>query len=184
MTRFAGRVNSRACSVAAAFCLAVTAARAAEPGTAPPRDRKKTLAARDAAEVAGVIAGSAKALNDFPRTRNKGAILSFYTKSYTVVENGEESSLEEASQLLSDLEDRLERGEEVGISSRARNIEVRVAGKIAWATYDYEFKIALEDGDWGADDGKCTSVLVKSGSNWLVEPATEFPKHERALNLQ
>jgi len=169
MTRHGGRPKWTRCAVAAALCLAVGAASAAERGSAPPRDRKEEQAARDAAEVARTIAASAKALSDFPKTRNKESVLSFYTKSYTVVENGEESSLEDQRQLLADLQSRLEQGEEIGISSRTWNIQVRVSGKIAWATYDYEFTIALGEEDSGADQGKCTSILVKSGSSWRVE---------------
>src|SRR3990172_9922093 len=114
MTSIAGRVILKACCVAAALSLAVAAARTADRGGPRPRDRKEELAARDAAEVAKAIAGSAKALSDFPRTRNRGAVLAFYAKTYTVVENGEESTLEGEKQLLSELEDRLEEGQDVG----------------------------------------------------------------------
>ncbi len=168
MTRFTGRLTWKACCAASALSLAVAAGATSGAGAAS-RDRKEDQASRDAAEVAKAIAGSAKALSDFPRTRNRGAVLSFYAKTYTVVENGEESSLEGEKELLSELLDQMEEGQEVGISSMVRNIQVRVAGKIAWATYDYEFKIALRGGDWGADEGKCTSILVKPGSAWLLE---------------
>lgn len=138
---------------------------------------KETRVARDAtsrleheaAAVANTISASAKALTDFPRTRNAAAVLSFYAKDYRGVENGEESSLDDERQILSDLRNRLESGTPVRIASSARNIRVQVVGEVAWATYDYVFKIAIGDEDWDEENGKCTSVLKKNGSSWLLE---------------
>lgn len=124
---------------------------------------------REATAVARTITASAQALSDFPRTRNTGSVLSFYSKDYVGVENGEESSLDDERQILTELRDRIERGVSIEISNSARNIRVRVVGSIAWATYDYLFRIAVGDGDWDEESGKCTSVLEKSGTAWLLD---------------
>jgi ketosteroid isomerase-like protein len=164
MKSIAGRATLAVGLVALAVAAVAAKARTADKAPETGRD-----SAEQAALVAKTIAGSARALNDFPRTRNVESVLAFYAKDYTGIENGEETSLNDQRQLLSDLAERIGRGESVGISSTARNVRVRVAGSMAWATYDYVFKIAVGEEDWDEEDGKCSSVLEKSGSTWLLE---------------
>ncbi len=168
MTSIVRRATLAACLAAVALAAAAAQVRTIDKGRSA-RDGSAEQTSRSAAAVARAISGSARALSDFPKTRNADSVLSFYAKDYTGIENGEESSLEDERQLLSDLEERIDQGVTVGISSRAQNIRVRVAGPIAWATYDYVFKIAVADSDWDEEEGKCTSVLEKIGSAWLLK---------------
>ena len=147
------------------------------PASAPARtSRSAEHASREAAAVQRTIEASARAFTEFTRTRSIESVLAFYAKDFTGIENGQDAGLDSQRELLEDLRDQLSDGASVGLSFRATNVEVRVTGSIAWATYDYLFRIAASDGAWDEEEGKCSSVLEKSGASWLF-------KHEHCSSL-
>lgn len=131
--------------------------------------RSAEHASRDIAAVRRTIEASARAFTEFTRTRSIESVLAFYAKDFTGIENGQDAGLDNQRELLEELRDQLSGGASVGLSFRATNVEVRVTGSIAWATYDYLFRIAAADGAWDEEEGKCSSVLEKSGSSWLFK---------------
>ena len=114
------------------------------------------------------ILASAKALSDFPSTRNVDAVLSFFAERFTGVDNGLETDIESQRELLLDLEDQIRMGVPVRISLRASAIRVHLAGPFAWATYDYGFRVGAGSESGDEEQGKCSSVLVKRKSSWLL----------------
>ena len=122
---------------------------------------------KEAAAVERVIRNAAQALTDFPRTRDVHAVLSNYAAGFTGIDNGEETSLDDQRNLLSDLEDQLASGTRVVLSMRAGNIRVRISGQMAVATYDYSFRIGIAGEFTDEEEGKCTSILEKNGTAWL-----------------
>ena len=131
---------------------------------------------RDSAAVLRTIEASARAFTEFTKTRSIESVLAFYAKDFTGIENGQEAGLDTQRELLEDLRDQMTVGANVGLSLKASNIEIRVTGPIAWATYDYLFRIASADGTWDEEEGKCSSVLEKSGAVWLF-------KHEHCSSV-
>lgn len=133
-------------------------------------------ATREASSVQRTIEGAARAFSEFPKTRDVDAVLSFYARDFTGIENGEATTLGDQRDLLLDLRDQLATGAFVGLVLRTRNIRVRVEGEIAWATYDYLFRIAAADGGWQDEEGMCSSILQKEGRAWRF-------KHEHCSSV-
>lgn len=123
--------------------------------------------AKDAAAVERVIRGAAQALTDFPSTLDADAVLSNYAPGFTGIENGQETNLQDQRDLLADLREQLAAGSRVILSMRAANIRVRVSGTLAVATYDYAFRIGIAGESIDEEEGKCTSILEKTGGRWL-----------------
>ncbi len=138
--------------------------------------RASEHSSREATAVQRTIEASARAFTEFPRTKSIESVLSFYAKDFTGIENGQDAGLDTQRELLEELKDQLSSGANVGLSFRASNVEVRVTGSTAWATYDYLFHIGTPDGAWEEEEGKCSSVLEKAGSAWLF-------KHEHCSSL-
>src|SRR5262245_53907550 len=120
----------------AALCIALTFS-----SSLPAESQNK--AAKEAAAVERVIRAAAQALSDYPRTLDVDSVLSFYAAGFVGSENGEETSLQDQRDLLTDLSDELAAGTHVVLSFRAESIRVRVVGQLAIATYDYAFKIGV-----------------------------------------
>lgn len=150
-------------AIAAAAALTMTAGARNVAAPRPPGDDAPS---RDAVAVSKTIEASTRAFSEFPKTRSIESVLSFYSREFTGVENGAESDLDAQRALLEDLREQIAQGAFVGLSLQARNITVRTAGDFAWATYDYRFRIGSAGGDWDEEEGKCSSILARSGRAW------------------
>jgi hypothetical protein len=89
-----------------------------------------------------------KTLNDlatvntqFPKTKDPQSILRFYSQDYAGINNGQSESLKDIEKYLSELNDRINLGEPIGISSKVANIKTNVTGASGWATFEFEYKI-------------------------------------------
>src|SRR5437016_4062447 len=77
--------------------------------------------------VRTLITDQAKALSDFPRSRDKHAVLKFFFQDYSSITDGEVGNLKDMEKELSDLEKQINLGNPLGISDRVSNIKVQVS---------------------------------------------------------
>ena len=124
---------------------------------------------QDAAAIEKTISDTAKAFTEFPRTRDKQALLRAYTKDYAGIQDGEVETLARTEEWLAGLEEQLKLGKPIGIVAQVRNVKVHSSGAFAWATYDYEFKVGEAGNVVQEDSGMCTSILRKDGTAWLIQ---------------
>jgi ketosteroid isomerase-like protein len=125
-------------------------------------------AAEDGQAIEKAIKETAKATATFSETRDKQAVLSFYTKDYLGIQDGEAETRDSIEKWLTDYESELKQGSTLRFISVVSNLKPGVAGSMAWATYDYVFQ-AIRNGELeGQDAGKCTSLLRKEASTWQI----------------
>jgi len=128
----------------------------------------QTWAGLEEDAVEQVISTAAKSVATFSESRDRQSILKFYTTDYQGIQDG---ALEDRGAIegwLSDYEAELDRGSTLRFISALSDLKVRVIGPTAWATYDYVFQAVRKGELEGQDSGKCTSVLRKEGSAWLI----------------
>jgi ketosteroid isomerase-like protein len=115
------------------------------------------------------IKDAAMAASTFSESRDKHAVLKLYTKDYVGIQDGETETRESIEKWLSDYESELKNGSSLRFISSVSNLQVRIPGSMAWATYDYVFQ-AIRKGDLeGQDSGQCTTLLRKEGATWLIQ---------------
>lgn len=128
-----------------------------------------SFAAQEEDAIEKVITGSAKALSDFPRTRDKQSILKFYSKDYVGIQDGRLETSGATESWLSDLDKQLKLGKPLGILFDVKDIKVHVFGTVGWATYQYEFKFGEAGNVVQEEKGMCTSIHRKVGELWLID---------------
>src|SRR3989442_2718090 len=139
----------------------------------PSSDATKGETAKDkSTEVVAIektITDLAKSLTDFPKTRDKQSVLRFATKDYVGIQDGEDANPKETDQYLSDLLERINLGEPIGISYQVTNINTHVSGNTAWATYDFTHKLGRAGMPLEAVEGKRTAILRRESDVWLFQ---------------
>jgi len=128
-----------------------------------------SFAAQEEDAIEKVITESAKALSDFPRTRDKQSVLKFYTKNYVGIQNGKLETLETMENWLSVLDKQLKLGKPLGIVAEVKDIKVRMFGTMGWTTYQYEFKFGEAGNVVQEEKGMCSSIHRKVGELWLID---------------
>ena len=124
--------------------------------------------AGDEEAIESTIREAAKATATFSETRDKQAVLKLYAKDYWGVQDGVAETRDAIEKWLSDYHEELTQGSTLRFISVVSNLKVGLAGSMAWATYDYVFQ-AIRNGELeGQDAGKCTSLLRKESSTWLI----------------
>ena len=119
--------------------------------------------------VERVLLAEAKSSATFAETRDRQAVLKLYTSDYNGVQDGEVETRESIEKWLSEYGSALDQGSRVHFLGTVSNVKTHMAGSMAWATYDYVFQ-AIRNGELDAQDrGRCTSVLRKEPSGWLIQ---------------
>ena len=119
--------------------------------------------------VEKVLLAEAKSSATFAETRDRQTVLKLYTADYSGVQDGEVETRETIEKWLSEYGSALDKGSRVHFLGAVTNLSTHVAGSTAWATYDYVFQ-AIRNGELDAQDrGRCTSVLRKEASGWLIQ---------------
>lgn len=115
------------------------------------------------------VKDAAMAAATFSETKDKQAVLKLYTKDYVGIQDGETETRDSIEKWLSDYESELNKGSNLRFISVVSNLQVRIPGPTAWATYDYVFQ-AIRKGELEAQDsGQCTTILRKEGATWLIQ---------------
>jgi ketosteroid isomerase-like protein len=122
----------------------------------------------DEEAVERVVAAEAKSSATFAETRDKQAVLKLYTADYSGVQDGEAETRESIEKWLTEYGSALGQGSRVHFLGAISNLDTHISGPTAWATFDYVFQ-AIKNGELDAQEhGKCTSVLRKETSGWLI----------------
>jgi len=122
----------------------------------------------DEETVERVLIAEAKSSATFAETRDKQTVLKLYTTDYSGVQDGEAETRETIEKWLSEYGSALEQGTRVHFLGAVSNLTTHISGPTAWATYDYIFQ-AIRNGELDAQErGKCTSILRKESSGWLI----------------
>ena len=135
---------------------------------------------KEEALVEKTIVDIANAFTEFPKTKDPQSIRRFYAQGYTGITNGKSNSLKETEKYLSDVLERINLGEPIGISAKVEHIKANVVGTLGWATFDYEYKLGRGGMALETDQGPCTTIFRKKGDAWLVQhehcsTASQFP---------
>jgi ketosteroid isomerase-like protein len=118
--------------------------------------------------VEKAIRAAAKSVATFSESRDRQSILKFYSLDYRGVQDGEFEDRDAIERWLSDYEAELNGGSTLRFISAVSDLKVQVTGSTAWGTYDYVFQ-AIRKGELeGQDSGKCTSLLRKENSSWVI----------------
>ena len=127
------------------------------------------LAGIDEDAVEKILLAEAKSSATFAETRDTQAVLKLYTTDYSGVQDGETETRETIEKWLSEYGSALDKGSRVHFLGAISNLNTHVAGSTAWVTYDYVFQ-AIRNGELDAQEhGKCTSLLRKETSGWLIQ---------------
>jgi ketosteroid isomerase-like protein len=122
----------------------------------------------DEEAVEGVLLAEAKSSATFAETRDTEAVLKLYTTDYSGVQDGQAEGRDSIEKWLSEYRSALEEGSRVHFLGALSNVNTHISGAIAWATFDYVFQ-AIKNGELDAQEhGKCTSILRKENSGWLI----------------
>jgi ketosteroid isomerase-like protein len=158
--------GSTACLFALLLCQGCTGKEESSSGT-----HKETGGGKTQAEalVEKIILELANANTDFPKSKDPQSILRFYTQDYSGIDDGKGESLKDIQKSLSDVLERINLGEPIGVSARVANIKSNVTGTFGWATYDYEYKVGRGGVVMQSDQGKCTDIFRKQGDSWLIQ---------------
>ena len=124
--------------------------------------------AEEVGTIERAVKGAAMASATFSETRDKQAVLKLYTNDYVGIQDGETETRESIEKWLSDYESELNKGSNLRFISAVSNLKPGVAGFTAWATYDYVFQAIRNGVLEGQDVGKCTNLLRKEASTWLI----------------
>ena len=125
--------------------------------------------AEEVAAIEKIIKEAAMVPATFSETRDKQAVLKLYTKDYLGIQDGETETRDSIEKWLSEYESELNKGSTLRFISVLSNLRVRIPGSTAWATYDYVFQAVRKGELEGQDSGKCTTILRKEGSAWLIQ---------------
>ena len=125
-------------------------------------------AGSDEEAIERLLVAEAKSSATFADGRDKEAVLNLYTADYSGVQDGEVETRDSIERWLSEYGSALEQGSRVHFLGALSNISTHISGSTAWATYDYVFQ-AIKNGEFDAQEhGKCTSILRKDVSRWLI----------------
>jgi len=125
-------------------------------------------AGTDEEAIEQTIRNAAKAAATFSETRDKPAVLRLYTDDYEGIQDGEAETRHAIVTWLTDYESELKQGSALRFIGSVSNVKVRSLGSTAWATYDYVFQATRNGELEGLDSGKCTSLLRREPSGWLI----------------
>ena len=115
-----------------------------------------------------VLLEEAKSSATFAESRDKQAVLKLYTTDYSGVQDGEAETRESIEKWLTEYGSALDQGSRVHFLGAISNLDTHISGPTAWATFDYVVQ-AIKNGELDAQEhGKCTSVLRKEASGWLI----------------
>ena len=126
------------------------------------------FAGQDEEAVERTIKAASSAAATFSETRDKQAVLQWYSDNYEGTQDGETETKAAIEKWLDAYGSELQQGSRLHFLGAVSNLKPTVSGTLAWATYDYLFQ-AIRNGELeGQDVGKCTGLLKKEGSRWLI----------------
>lgn len=123
---------------------------------------------QDEDAIGTTIKEAATSAATFSETKDRRAVLKLYSDDYQGTQDGESETKAAIEKWLADYESELKQGSRLRFISAVTNLKTGVSGAFGWATYDYVYQ-AIRNGELeGQDTGKCTTLLRKEASSWLI----------------
>jgi ketosteroid isomerase-like protein len=104
----------------------------------------------------------------FPETRDRQTLLQLYASEYEGIQDGQAESKDAIENWFVEYEAELKQGSTLRFIGTVSNLRLHVDGTRAWGTYDYVFQAVRHGQLEGQDAGKCTSLLRRDTSAWLI----------------
>ena len=128
----------------------------------------QVFAGQQEEEVEKTVKGASAAAASFSESRDKDAVLQWYSDDYQGIQDGETETKAAIDTWLDAYGAELQQGSRLYFIGAVSNLKPTVIGSLAWATYDYVFQ-AVRNGELeGQDIGKCTGLLRKEATRWLI----------------
>jgi ketosteroid isomerase-like protein len=118
--------------------------------------------------IVATLTNVANAESQFSKTKDSASILRFYTQDYAGVKDGRSQTVKDQETYLAEMLDQVNLGEPISISSKVMNIKPSVAGRLGWATYEYEYKVGRSGVLQQVSQGQCTAIFKKQADSWLI----------------
>jgi ketosteroid isomerase-like protein len=122
---------------------------------------------QDKAAIKKTLDDAARAIMDFPRTRDIEGNLRFYAEEFFEIRDGKLETRADVRQYLGMILEDMRLGKTPVFSVQYSNISINANGSLAWASYDMALKYGAAGTLTTALDKKCTSIFRRSGSGWL-----------------
>ena len=117
--------------------------------------------------IAKLIQSVSHAMVDLPKTKNVKAVLQYFAGDYTFLEDGEFKTLKDLEEVLQSFAAEKASEELIEIKDDVVNLQVRIVGAWAWATYDETFTAMSSGHILDEDVSKCTGIFRKTKGRWL-----------------
>jgi ketosteroid isomerase-like protein len=140
-------------------------------GDSPPSQQiaKRDVITQEEGLIVTTLNEVASAESQFYSTKDTASIVGFYAQDYAGIKGGKTVTVQDKNKYLTEVLDRVNRGEPIGISSKFMNIKSSVEGPLGWATYEYEYKVTRSGVLQGVSQGQCTVILKKQAGSWLIQ---------------
>ena len=132
------------------------------------QNAKGDVITQEEALIVTMLNNIANAESQFSKTKDSASILLFYTQDYAGIKDGKSETVKDQEEYLAEVLDQINLGEPIGIVSNFMNIKPSVAGRLGWATYEYEYKIVRSGVLQRFSQGQCTTIFRKQGDSWLI----------------
>lgn len=123
---------------------------------------------QDEEAIETIIKEAATAAATFSETGDRQAVLKLYTDDYQGTQDGESETKAAIEKWLGEYESELKKGSRLRFISAVTNLKAGLSGAFGWATYDYVFQAVRQGELEGQDTGKCTTLLRKEASSWVI----------------
>lgn len=133
------------------------------------QNAKRDVITQEEGRIVTTLNEVASAESQFYRTKDTAFIAGFYAQDYAGIKGGKAETVKDKNKYLTEVLDRVNRGEPIGISSKFMNIKSSVEGMLGWATYEYEYKVRRSGVLQEISQGQCTAILKKQADSWLIQ---------------
>lgn len=130
----------------------------------------QAVAGPDEAAVISLLEAQSKAESAFPRTLDVASVLNIYAPDSANVNDGKLESLANVKASLEQLEELVNLGKQIGISSKRTNIVAKSVGPgYVFVSFDFTSKAAESGTVMYEKSGKCTTLFKKFAASWKIQ---------------
>ena len=133
-----------------------------------PQNARGDVITEDEGLIVATLNNVANAESQFSNTKDSVSILRFYTQDYAGIKDGKPETVKDQEKYLAEVLGQIHSDEPIGISSKVMNIKPNIAGRLGWATYEYEHKVIRRGVLQRFSQGLCTAIFRKQGDSWLI----------------
>jgi hypothetical protein len=126
---------------------------------------------QDKAAIKNVVNAYAKALMELPKTRDPESVLRFHMAGFTGIEDGKKYDLDTIKGALDKLIETAQKGRSLTVTVITGNIDVEFDGDAAWASYESEITLRVNDVLADETTQKCKQKYSRYGDRWMLSHA-------------